>query len=47
MVDDYMLDKVVEKTKEIVGIEKLDHIKILIGTEDKLPDNDTLKMLWH
>ena len=45
MVDDYMLDKVVEKTKEIVGIEKFDHIKTLIGTEDKLPDKDTLKML--
>ena len=45
MADEYILDKVLEKTKEIVGIEKFDHIKILIGTEDKLPDNDTFKML--
>ena len=29
----------------IVGIEKFDDTKILIETDDKLPDNITLKML--
>ena len=42
MVDDYTLDKVLDKIKRI-GIEKLDNIRILIDTDDKLPDNITLK----
>ena len=42
MVDDYTLDKVLDKIKR-TGIEKLDYIRILIDTDDKLPDNITLK----
>ena len=30
MVDDYMLDKVLDKIKKIIGIEKFDNAKILI-----------------
>ena len=33
MVDDYVLDKILEKIKEIIGIAKL----------DKLPDDITFK----
>lgn len=38
MVDDYMLRKVLDKIgiKEIIGIEKVDDIKIGIKTADKL-----------
>ena len=43
MVDDYMLDKVLDKIREMIGIEKFDNIKILIDTHDKLPNNITLK----
>ena len=43
MVDDYMLDKVLDKIKEIIGIEKFDGTKILIYTDDKFPDDITLK----
>ena len=43
MVDDYMLDKVLVKIKEIMGIEKIDDTEILIDTDDKLPDYVTLK----
>ena len=42
MIDDYMLDKVFEKIKKI-GIEKFGDTKILIDTDDKWPDNITLK----
>ena len=35
-----MLDKVLDKIKEIIGIEKFDDTKILI---DKLPNKITLK----
>ena len=45
MVDDYMTDKVLEKIKEIIGLEKFDDTKILIDTDDKLPDNITLKYI--
>ena len=38
MADDYMLDKVSDKIKMIIGIEKLDGIKILIETNGKLAD---------
>ena len=38
MGDDYMLDKVLDKIKEIIGIEKVDDTKILINTDDKLLD---------
>ena len=48
MVDDYMWIKVLDKKEEIIDIEKLDYTKILIDTNDKLPDDITLKnvMLW-
>ena len=38
MVDDYMLHKVLDKIgiKEIIGIEKIDDIKVGIKTADKL-----------
>ena len=36
MIDDYMLDKVLEKIKDIIGI------KILIDMDDKLLDDITL-----
>ena len=45
MVYNHILDKVFNKIKMIVGIEKFDDTKILIETDDKLPDNITLKML--
>ena len=38
MADYYMQDKVTDKIKEIIGIEKCDYTKILINTDDKLPD---------
>ena len=42
MVDDYMLDKVLDKMKEILGIKKFDFTEILIDTNDKLADEVTL-----
>ena len=38
MVNDYMLDKVLDKIKERRCIEKFGDTKIIIGTDDKLPD---------
>ena len=43
MVDDYILDKVLDKIKEIVGFEKFEDIKILIEADDKLLDDITLE----
>ena len=43
MVDDNNLDKVLDNMQKIIGIEKLDDTNILIETDDKLPDNITLK----
>ena len=43
MVNDYKVDKVLDKIKETMGIIKFDYIKILIDTDDKLPDFITLK----
>ena len=42
MVDDYTWDKVLDKIKGI-GIKNLDNIKILIDTDDRLPEAITLK----
>ena len=39
MVHNYMLNKVKDKTKEILDIEKNDDTKILIDTDDKIPDH--------
>ena len=43
MIDDYMVEKVLEKIKEITGIEKFGNTKILINSDDKLSDDNTLK----
>ena len=42
MVDDHTLGRVLNKIKRI-GTEKLDDIRILIDTDDKLPDDIILK----
>ena len=47
MLDDYKLDKVLDKVKETIGILKFDETKILNDTVNKLPDNNALKMLWY
>ena len=36
MVNNYILDKVLAKIKEIIGIQKFDGTKMLIETDDKL-----------
>ena len=36
-----MLNNVLSKIKEIIGIEIFDNAKVLIDTNDKLPDNIT------
>ena len=43
IVDYYMLHKVLDKIKEIIGIKQFDNIKIFIDTDGKLPDDITLK----
>ena len=43
MVDDNNLDKVLDNMQKIISIEKLDDTNILIETDDKLPDDITLK----
>ena len=43
MVDDYMLDKVLDKINGITGIVKFGNTKILVDTNDKLPNDITLK----
>ena len=43
MVDDYILDKVLDKTKERIGIEKFVDTKILIERDDKFLVDVTLK----
>ena len=43
MVYDYMVDKALDKIKERIGIDKFDDIKILINTDNKVPDGITLK----
>ena len=43
MVDDYILNKVLHKIKEIIVIEKFDDSTILVDTDDKLLDYITLK----
>ena len=39
MADEYVLDKVLDNIKEIIGIEKFDDTKILMNTEDKLTND--------
>ena len=43
MVDDTILGNVLDKIKKIIGIEIFDDIKILIGVDNKLPDDISLK----
>ena len=43
MVDDYMLDKVLDKIKDITGTETFDGTQLLIDTDDKRPNDNTLK----
>ena len=43
MVDDYMLERVLDKITEIIGIEYFDNTKILIDTNDQLPQDITWK----
>ena len=43
MLIDYMLYKVLDKIKETIGIVTFDDTKNFIDTDDKLPDNITLK----
>ena len=43
MIDDYMVEKVLDKIKEKIGIWKFEDTKILINTDDKLSDETTLK----
>ena len=38
MVHDYLLDQVLDKIKEVIGIENFGGTKILIETDDKLPN---------
>ena len=47
MIDNFVLDKVLDKIKEIFGIEKIDNTKTLVDTDDKLPYDITLKMLRY
>ena len=43
---DYLLDKVLDMIKEIIDIEKFDDTKILVTTDDELPDNIILKNVF-
>ena len=44
IVDNCMVDKSLDKIKEIIGIEKFDDTKIWINTNDKLSDNIILTL---
>ena len=43
VIDDYVINKLLDKIKEIIDIEKFDNTKILIETDDKLPDDIIFK----
>ena len=45
IVDDCMLNEVLDKVKEMISIEKFYDAKILIDTDDILPDDITLKVV--
>ena len=47
IVDDFMLDKVLNKIKEIISIEKFDNTKILIDTDNELPDDIALMLMKY
>ena len=44
IADDYTLDKVLGKIKMIISIEEFNDTKIIVETDDKLPDDVTLKI---
>ena len=44
MVTNYIRNEVLDRIKAILGIEEFDNTKILVDTDDKLPDNIALKM---
>ena len=43
VVDGFVMDKVLDQTKEIIGIKKFDGTKILINQDDKLSDDIIVK----
>ena len=43
MVKNYILDKVTDRIKKIIGIEEFDNTQILIDANDILPDDVTFK----
>ena len=43
MIADYIFDKVLDRVKKIIGIEKFDDTKILSDTNNKFPDDITFK----
>ena len=45
MVEDYMLQKTLEKVKKTIDIKKIDDTKILNDNDDKLPVDITLKKM--
>ena len=47
MVDDYMLNKILDKIKVIIGIECFDNTKILIHIDDICHMILLWKMLWN
>ena len=44
---DNILDKVLDKIKEITGIEKLDDVKILIDRDNRIADDFPLKNVMN
>ena len=45
MIDNYVPNKVLDKTKEMIGIEKFEDVRILIDTNDKFQDDITSLIL--
>ena len=43
MLNSNILNKVLDKVKEVIDIEKFDHVKIVIKADDKIPTDTTLK----
>ena len=43
MTDDCLLDEVLDRIEKVITIEEFGKTKILINTDDILPDNITLK----
>ena len=43
VVDDYMLDEILDKFKQIIAIKKIDDTMIFIDTNDKFQDDISFK----